>query len=157
MNRRHLLQAMLAFAATATASASAANVAAAPVIDVYKSASCGCCSAWIAHLQKNGFTVRAHDVANPPAYRARFGIPDALGSCHTGVINGYALEGHVPARDIKRLLAQRPAAIGLAVPGMPLGSPGMEADRRDPYDVILVQRDGRHSVYQHYDGTAKPA
>jgi hypothetical protein len=153
MNRRQLMQALLATAFAAPLFAGAA--ATTPVIDVYKSASCGCCGAWIEHLQKNGFTVRAHDVANAPAYRAKFGIPDELGSCHTGMIDGYAIEGHVPARDIKRLLAQRPKAVGLAVPGMPQGSPGMETGQSDPYDVVLVQANGRHLVYRHYNGSAK--
>jgi hypothetical protein len=152
MNRRQLLTTLLA---TAFGAPLIASAAAAPVVDVYKSASCGCCTAWIEHLQKNGFTVRAHDVANAPAYRAKFGIPDELGSCHTGMVDGYALEGHVPAREIKRLLAQRTKAIGLAVPGMPQGSPGMETGRSDPYDVVLVQANGRHLVYQHYNGDTK--
>jgi hypothetical protein len=77
-------------------------------------------------------------------------MPDALGSCHTGVIDGYVIEGHVPAREVKRLLAARPRALGLAVPAMPRGSPGMEADVNDPYDVLLVQRDGRYSTYARY-------
>ncbi len=152
MNRRQLLTTLLATAFATPLLASAAAATTTPVIDVYKSASCGCCKAWVEHLQKNGFTVRAHDVANAPAYRAKFGIPDELGSCHTGMVNGYALEGHVPAREIKRLLAQRPKAVGLAVPGMPQGSPGMETGRSDPYDVVLVQANGRHRVYQHYNG-----
>jgi hypothetical protein len=156
MHRRHLLKTLLAaaFGAPLIAAAAPATIPA-PVIDVYKSANCGCCGAWVEHLQKSGFTVRAHNVANAPAYRAKFGIPEQLGSCHTGMVDGYALEGHVPARDIKRLLAQRPKAVGLAVPGMPQGSPGMEAAQSDPYDVVLVQRDGRHSVYQHYNGSTK--
>lgn len=148
MNRRTLLQAMLAapFAAPLLAHA------AAPVIDVYKSASCGCCTGWVEHLKKNGFTVRAHDVANPSDYREKAGIPDELGSCHTGMVQGYAIEGHVPAADIKRLLAERPKALGLAVPSMPLGSPGMEGSRNDPYDVFLVLANGRRSVFHHYNG-----
>ena len=155
MNRRQLLTTLLATAFAAPLIAGAATTTATPVVDVYKSASCGCCTAWIEHLQKNGFTVRAHDVADAPAYRAKFGIPDELGSCHTGMVDGYALEGHVPAREIKRLLAQRTKAVGLAVPGMPHGSPGMETGRSDPYDVVLVQANGRHLVYQHYNGSAK--
>ena len=139
----------------ANAATAAATTAAMPatVIDVYKSPDCGCCTAWVEHLQKNRFTVRAHNVPNAPAYRAKHGIPDALGSCHTGVVDGYALEGHVPAREIRRLLAERPDAVGLAVPGMPTGSPGMESFRSDPYDVVLVKADGKHLVYQHYSGS----
>jgi hypothetical protein len=123
----------------------------APAITVYKSEGCGCCEGWIAHLQKAGFKVEAHNVPDTAVYRDRFGIPQDLASCHTGQVDGYALEGHVPAADIKRLLAERPKARGLAVPSRPLGSPGMEGPRKDPYDVLLVQLDGRHTVYQHYN------
>ena len=125
------------------------DTAAAPVIDVYKSASCGCCTAWIKHLEANGFTVRARNVEMPAQYRQRAGIPDQFGSCHTGIVNGYAIEGHVPASDIKRLLREKPQAKGLAVPAMPMGSPGMEGPRKDPYDVFLVKANGT-TVYQHY-------
>lgn len=90
------------------------------------------------------------NVSNPETYRARYGIPDALGSCHTAVIDDYAIEGHVPAREIKRLLAERPKARGLAVAGMPGGSPGMEGNRSVPYDVLLVQSDGSHRVFARY-------
>ena len=94
--------------------------------------------------------MKPQDVKDPEAYRARFGIPHALGACHTAVIEGYAIEGHVPAREIKRLLAERPKARGLAVPGMPAGSPGMESDRPQPYDVLLVLPDGSHKVCARY-------
>jgi hypothetical protein len=124
--------------------------AASPVVDVYKSATCGCCKEWIKHLEKNGFTVRAHEVDNPSDYREKFGIPQRFGSCHTGVVQGYALEGHVPAADIQRLLKQKPKAKGLAVPAMPMGSPGMEGPRQDPYDVYLVKQDGNATIYKHY-------
>jgi len=100
--------------------------AAMPIVDVYKTASCGCCGAWVKHMKENGFTVRAHDVANPSDYREKFGIPKQFGSCHTAKVGGYAIEGHVPAVDVKRLLAAKPKVRGLAVPAMPLGSPGME-------------------------------
>lgn len=125
--------------------------AAAPFVEVYKSASCGCCQDWIEHLEANGFKVKTHNVASPSDYRRKFGIPEQLGSCHTGVVAGYALEGHVPASDIKRLLAEKPKARGLAVAGMPHGSPGMEGRRNDPYDVLLVQANGKYSVYKHYN------
>lgn len=117
---------------------------------VYKSEGCGCCEAWIDHLKENGFSIEARNVPSPGDYRETGGIPKDLGSCHTGVIQGYAIEGHVPAADIKRLLKDRPAARGLAVPAMPLGSPGMEGNRRDAYDVFLVQSNGVRSVYAHY-------
>lgn len=126
-------------------------MAAAPVIDVYKSAACGCCSAWVELLKANGFAPRVVNVENPSDYRERGGIPDKLGSCHTAMIQGYAIEGHVPASDIKRLLAEKPKAKGLSVPGMPLGSPGMEGPRSDPYDVLLVQADGSTKVFKHYN------
>lgn len=90
------------------------------------------------------------NVSNPEAYRARYGIPRALGACHTAVVEGYAIEGHVPAQEIKRLLAERPKARGLAVPGMPAGSPGMEGGGRVPYDVLLVGIDGKTTVYRSY-------
>ena len=103
------------------------------------------------HLRANGFRVKPQNVPDNGPYRARNGIPDRLGSCHTAVIEGYAIEGHVPAREIKRLLAERPKARGLVVPGMPNGSPGMEGNGRAvPYDVLLVQTDGSTSVYASY-------
>lgn len=141
--RKILLAAMLAVPALA--------MAAAPVVNVYKSAICGCCEAWVKHLRDNGFKVEAHDVANPSDTREKMGMPDKFGSCHTAVVDGYAIEGHVPAADIKRLLASKPKARGLAAPGMPLGSPGMEGPRKDAYDVYLVLPDGSARVYQHYN------
>ncbi len=147
MKRRAFLQSALGAALSVPALA----MAAAPVIDVYKSESCGCCEGWVEHLKANGFTTRVKNVDNPSDYRERGGIPNELGSCHTGMIQGYAIEGHVPAADIKRLLAQKPKAKGLAVPGMPLGSPGMEGPRKDPYDVLLVHADGKTTVFKHYN------
>jgi hypothetical protein len=94
--------------------------------------------------------VKPQDVKDPEAYRARFGIPRALGACHTAIVGDYAIEGHVPAREIKRLLAEMPKARGLAVPGMPAGSPGMESSRPQPYDVLLVLPDGSHRIYARY-------
>lgn len=124
--------------------------AAMPVLEVYKSASCGCCTEWVKHLQKNGIATKVKNVEDTSDYRAKFGMPQALGSCHTATVNGYVIEGHVPAREIKRLLAEKPKALGLAVPSMPMGSPGMEGPRSDPYDVLLVQANGRYSTYRHY-------
>ena len=121
-----------------------------PEIEVYKSASCGCCGEWVKHLRANGFVVRAHDVAEPSLYREKFGVPERLGACHTATTGGYAIEGHVPAREIKRLLAERPKAKGLAVPAMPMGSPGMEGPRRDPYDVLLFDARGESRVFASY-------
>jgi len=121
------------------------------VVEVYKSATCGCCKEWVKHLRANGFKVDAHDVANPSDTREKMGMPDRLGSCHTAIVDGYAIEGHVPAADIKRLLATRPKAKGLAVPAMVPGSPGMEGPTKMPYDVLLVHEDGSATVYKHYE------
>ena len=130
------------------------QAAAPPVlVEVWKSPSCGCCQDWIRHLEANGFRVMTYDTGNTTA-RGWLGIPAALGSCHTALVGGYAIEGHVPARDIHRLLRERPKAIGLAVPGMPVGSPGMDGPaygtRKDPHDVLLVQADGRTTRWQSY-------
>lgn len=124
-----------------------------PQITVYKTPTCGCCHEWVDHLEANGFAVVANDVPSTAPYRERFGVPKELASCHTGVIDGYALEGHVPAAEIKRLLAEKPKGRGLAVPAMPIGSPGMEVEgtRRDAFDVVLFDDSGRRSVYRHYD------
>ncbi len=123
------------------------------LVEVWKDPTCGCCKDWIAHLEKNGFEARVHDTGNTAA-RQRLGIPSQYGSCHTAVVDGYALEGHVPVREILRLLNERPNAIGLAVPGMPIGSPGMDGPeygrRRDPYDVLLLARDGTSRIFQSY-------
>ena len=123
--------------------------AAQPVIDVYKTASCGCCKKWVQHLQNNGFEVRAHDVKDPGVIRKAGGISDKYASCHTARVGNYIVEGHVPASDIKRLLVTRPKALGLSVPGMPMGSPGMEGGRRDSYDVLIVNQDSA-AVYKSY-------
>lgn len=147
MSLRFLSQTALA----ATLAVPLAAGAAQPVIDVYKTETCGCCKGWVKHLEANGFTVRAHDVDNPSDYRAKFGIPEQFASCHTGRVNGYAVEGHVPAAEIKRLLREKPKARGLAVPAMPMGSPGMEGPRRDPYQVLLVKDGGRAAVYKRYE------
>jgi len=122
-----------------------------PVIDVYKSPTCGCCNKWIDHLKTNGFTVRSHDTDNVAQHKIRLGVPPGHGSCHTAEVNGYVIEGHVPAKEITRLLKAKPRARGLVVPGMPVGSPGMEAGgRRDPYEVLLVNRDGSTRTYAQY-------
>jgi hypothetical protein len=121
-----------------------------PLVEVWKSPSCGCCKDWVVHLEANGFAVKVNDVGNT-GMRGRLGIPAALGSCHTALVGGYAIEGHVPASDIRRLLAERPSAMGLAVPGMPIGSPGMDGPeyggRRDRFDVLLVRKDGSTAVF----------
>lgn len=135
------------------AAALAASRDAAPLVEVWKSPTCGCCHEWVAHLEANGFRTLIHDSGNT-ARRARLGIAERHGSCHTAVVDGYAIEGHVPAAEIHRLLQERPAAIGLAVPGMPIGSPGMDGreyrGRRDPYDVLLLAKDGSSSIYRSH-------
>jgi hypothetical protein len=122
-------------------------------VQVWKDPNCGCCQNWVEHLQKNGFEPIVFDEGNVSA-RARLGMPRQFGSCHTALVQGYVIEGHVPAADVKRLLDERPSALGLAVPGMPVGSPGMDgavySGRRDPYDVLLIQRNGAQSVFSTY-------
>jgi hypothetical protein len=155
MKRRQLLQTAAAWA-TGTVAGLAGARTAHPVIEVWKTPSCGCCKDWIRHLQASGFAVQAHDVSNATKndYRRRLGLADRLGSCHTALVGGYVIEGHVPAREIRRLLKERPRALGLAVPGMPIGSPGMDGPeyggQKDAYDVLLVQRGGSASVFQSY-------
>jgi len=122
-------------------------------IKVWKSPTCGCCNDWIRHLQANGFSVTSYDEGNSGA-RKRLGMPVRFGSCHTAEVDGYAIEGHVPAREIYRLLDERPNAIGLSVPAMPRGSPGMDGPEyggvKDPYDVLLIDPSGKPGVFQAY-------
>lgn len=151
LSRRHFVGTFLALAG---ATAWPARAAPLPPMQVWKSPSCGCCKDWIAILQREGFSVQTFDESNNAA-RARLGLPVRYGSCHTARIGGYVVEGHVPAREIRRLLAEKPDAIGIAVPGMPIGSPGMDGPeyggRREPYDVLLVHRDGSSRVYASYN------
>ncbi|MEO7940811.1 MAG: DUF411 domain-containing protein [Burkholderiaceae bacterium] len=120
-------------------------------LQVYKNPDCGCCTGWVDHLKAAGFSVTVTDVANTAPIRQRLGLPERFAGCHTAVVDGYVIEGHVPAAEVRRLLASRPKAIGLAVPGMPVGSPGMEMGaRRDRYAVLLVDSTGRESVFASY-------
>lgn len=114
---------------------------------VYKSPTCGCCGDWVAYLERRGFTAVAHDLVDVAPIKARLGVPSSLSSCHTATVGGYALEGHVPADLILRLLNERPAIAGLAVPGMPGGSPGMESAPKVPYDVIAFDAHGQTSRF----------
>ena len=124
-------------------------------VTVWKTPNCGCCKAWVTHLQKNGFTVVVNDVEDTAPIRLKLGMPEKLGSCHTATLGDYVLEGHVPAREIRQLLRDKPKALGLAVPGMPTGSPGMEMKgARDAYSVMLVLRDGSSRVYKAYPAIA---
>lgn len=124
-----------------------------PVMQVWKDPNCGCCNDWVEILRKAGFEIQTFDTGNT-AVRQRLGLPTKFASCHTALIDGYVIEGHVNVSEIQRLLRERPKALGLAVPGMPVGSPGMDGpeygNRRDPYDVLLVQKDGSSRSYQSY-------
>ena len=129
-------------------------LAAGPSVRVVKDPDCGCCSAWMAILVAEGFEVAQINVEQDELYRfkAISGVPEAMASCHTAIVEGYVIEGHVPAADIRRLLAELPDAVGLAVPGMPYGSPGMGPENeREAYDVLLMRRDGSTEVFNHYD------
>jgi hypothetical protein len=118
-----------------------------PVITVYKDPSCGCCKNWIAHLIKHGYRVDAKDSPNMTEIKRTLGVPTALTACHTAMVNGYLIEGHVPAADIDRLLAQKPKVAGLAVPGMPAGSPGMEGASAQRYQVLTFDKSGKTTVF----------
>lgn len=139
----------LLLAVTVLGSGSALAQSAATV-EVFKSASCGCCGKWVEHLRENGFQVQTHDVNDVPAARKKLGMPDQLGSCHTARVGGYVVEGHVPASDIQRLLKEKPKALGLAVPSMPPGSPGMESARPMPYQTLLVGTDRTTQVFAQH-------
>jgi hypothetical protein len=144
MNRKQFLSTL--FVAPLLAACSAEELR----MVVYKSPTCGCCGEWIKHLTSNGFVVEIHETNDIVEYGRSVGVPDELRSCHTGQIDGYVIEGHVPAADIKRMLAERPAGKGLAVPGMPMGSPGMEGAYTEPYSVLLFDAAGRSQVFQNY-------
>jgi hypothetical protein len=152
MQRRLFIQSLAATASTSALPLLAQT--AKPQVEVWKDPSCGCCKDWIAHMQSSGFAVKSHDSGNTAA-RARLGhAAKRYGSCHTALVGGYVVEGHVPASDVKRLLKERPKALGLAVPGMPVGSPGMDGPeyggRKDRYDVLLVQADGSSRTFSRY-------
>jgi len=142
LDRRSLILSLAAVAALPAARARAA----APVF--YRNPGCGCCHAWTERMADAGLPVAMEDEADLAALSARLGIPAGLEGCHVGEIDGYVISGHVPPEDIKRLLADKPAARGLVVPGMPVGSPGMEmGEQKDRYDVLLLARDGTTTVF----------
>jgi len=122
-----------------------------PKVVVYKTAACGCCEGWVEHLQAAGFEVDARNVVDLMTIKRDAGVPASNSSCHTALVDGYVVEGHVPADVIKRLLAERPGITGIAVPGMPTGSPGMEGPGAMPYDVLAIDRQGRNTVYTTVD------
>lgn len=140
---RKLLASFLLFAGSAQA-------ADAVQVDVYRDPNCGCCKAWVNHMVDSGFAVNDHVRSDMPALKQELGVPPELASCHTAVVNGRYIEGHVPADDVRRL-ADFPEAQGLAVPGMPIGSPGMEmGSRQDPYSVIVIGKDGNRQEFSRY-------
>ncbi|MBX3447035.1 MAG: DUF411 domain-containing protein [Parvibaculaceae bacterium] len=148
LTRRTFL--LSALAATALAATGLPAHATAETLDVYKTPWCGCCTAWVDHMREAGFAVRVTELDDLEPLKSAHGIPAELASCHTALIGGYAIEGHVPAADVIRLLKERPAAAGLAVPGMPMGSPGMEMDgHTEPYDVVLFGP-GTRTVFARY-------
>lgn len=152
MLRRQWLQGAAALLASSVLPAQAQRAQA--TVQVWKDPSCGCCKDWVTHLEQNGMRVQVFETGNA-SVRQRLGMPRALGSCHTALVDGYVIEGHVPAADLQRLLQERPQALGLAVPGMPIGSPGMDGTvyggRRDPFDTLLVARDGGTRVYASHN------
>ena len=142
----------VAVTACAKGESSEANPPAVPTsslvsMKVYKDPNCGCCTLWIEHLEKNGFKVEVMDLPDLSAVKAKYGVGQELQSCHTGVVGDYTVEGHVPADLIHKMLKDKPAIAGLAVPGMPMGSPGMEGATKERYDVLTFDRAGRTTVY----------
>jgi hypothetical protein len=140
----------------ATASAPSSAMAstdgdALPTVLVYKSPTCGCCNGWVEHLESAGFTVDARNVRDLMSVKVDGGVPTAMSSCHTAIIDGYVVEGHVPAEQVKRLLDERPDVAGIAVPGMPVGSPGMEGPNAEPYQVWSFTHDGQAAVFADVD------
>ena len=152
LNRRTLL-AGLPLLFVGTKAAARQPLPALPPVHVVKTATCGCCNEWVTHLRQGGFRVTVANVPDVTPTARRLGVPDDLRSCHTASVGGYAIEGHVPAADIRRLLRERPAAAGIAVPGMPVGSPGMEnGSYVERYSVLLFSEDGTSKVYSSYGG-----
>ena len=149
VTRREWLRVALGGTAVAVVTGTVpAFAAAAPTpITVYKDPSCGCCTKWIDHLRAHGFAVTARDMDDMDEVKATFGVPGKLQSCHTATLGSYVVEGHVPADVIQKMLKERPKILGLAVPGMPVGSPGMEGGRAQHYDVVAFERNGKTSVY----------
>lgn len=160
--RRHLTLAITLFVASACGEANASSEAAReavatnqvqdlPTVLVYKTPTCGCCNGWIDHLREEGFTVDARDVTDIMAVKRDGGVPPTMSSCHTAIVDGYVVEGHVPADQLKRLLAERPQVAGIAVPGMPVGSPGMEGAGARPYQVLSFDHRGEAAVFAEID------
>jgi len=147
MKRRNILVAITSLFVVAISSSSQSS---GPLVTVFKTPTCGCCGKWVEHLKANGFTVEVQEVNDTSAYERQYRVPRSIVSCHTAVVNGYTIEGHVPAAEIKRLLSEQPKVVGLAVPGMPVGSPGMEAAHSDAYSVFVYNESGHASIYARY-------
>lgn len=141
--------------AGAPATKAPTDKAASPVLEmtVYRSPTCTCCGRWLEHMKQNGFLIKDIQTEDMDAIKRQLGVPDALQSCHTALVGGYWVEGHVPAEDVKKLLRDKPAVAGISVPGMPAGTPGMEmGPRKDPYAVVQLDKSGNTSVFHDYTG-----
>ncbi|PZV03170.1 MAG: metal-binding protein [Leptolyngbya sp.] len=154
MNRRGLIAKLMAVGmvvAIALLGPSTAQAQAATALTVYRSPTCNCCGHWVDHMQAAGFAVEDVVTDDMEAIKTQYGVPEALASCHTALVEGYVIEGHVPASDVRRLLSKRPAVLGIAAPGMPVGSPGMETgDRVDPYTVVSFTANGETATFAEH-------
>jgi len=148
---KHLLSGLL-LASSLTLGACTSQPPTTAII-MYKNPNCDCCGDWAKHMRQAGFTVAEDARENMDAVKEKYGVSDKLASCHTAIIDGYVIEGHVPAEDVKRLLKERPDVVGLTAPGMPMKSPGMQAEGKNPknYDVFLFDHQGKATVYKHYE------
>lgn len=148
MTRRQLLTAMTMLAATGARPSAQKG----PAVQVYKDPTCGCCSQWVEHLRKAGFSTAVTDAEDMTAIKTKLGVPQKARSCHTASVDGYVIEGHVPVADVQRLLKERPKIVGIGVPGMPIGSPGMEVAsvKPQPYDVLAFDKAGQTTVFASY-------
>jgi hypothetical protein len=145
--RRGLVAAVLGIALAAGPASAQSTAAKKPHLTVYKTPTCGCCAKWVDHANLAGFTSTVTDMPDVTPIKVKHGVPTALASCHTSLVGGYVIEGHVPAADIRRLLRERPAVVGLAAPGMPAGSPGMDLPNSPPYQVLSFDKAGRTKVF----------
>ena len=150
--RREWLRASVAALVAAGASARVLGASQVPMtsgtaIEIWKTPTCGCCKMWVDHMRAAGFRPTVHDLNDVSPIKRKLGVPSALESCHTAVVGGYTIEGHVPADVVRQALKERPKIAGLAVAGMPMGSPGMEGPRKDPYNVVAFEQNGRTSVF----------
>ena len=149
MRRTGLMMLVVAVTAAGLVALRAQQKAAGPLVEVFKTPTCGCCSQWVEHMRANGFTVRTTDLNDLSEIKKARGVPDNAQSCHTAVVGGYVVEGHVPAADVQRLLKEKPAVVGITVPGMPVGSPGMEypGTKAQPYAVLSFDKNRATQVY----------